>query len=63
MANEAWKASNPNPTMLDPILLPAPGVPAGETSHPVVEPRGSTVRQSSEYDAPPVLPRIKINPK
>lgn len=67
VANEAWKASNPNPTMLDPILLPAPGVPAGVTSAPVVEPsvapRGAAVRQSSEYDAPPVLPRIKINPK
>lgn len=62
VANEAWKATNPNPTMLDPILLPAPGVPAGETSRVVVEPAVPS-RRSSEYEAPPVLPRIKINPK
>jgi type III secretion protein C len=57
MANEAWKASNPNPNVLD--HAPEPANDSAGLALPTYEPAGEGGPESPA----PALPRIKINSK
>lgn len=63
IANEAWKATIPNPGMLDPVLRPE-GSDAPSLPLPVSGGQATAVEPGPPPAPEPVrLPRIKINPK